>query len=61
MQLTATCDPAKATITRRFRFTLFESDAQDLDERETRYRTGAGVYFNDAEQVEVNPRVRELA
>jgi len=60
VQLTATCDPTRATITRRFRFTIFESDVQDLDEREARYKYGAGVYFTDAEQVEVNPRIREL-
>jgi len=61
VRLTAACEPAKATVTRRFRFTLFESDVQDLDERETRYKNGAGVYFTDAEQVEVNPLVRELS
>ncbi len=59
-ELTATCDPARATSTRRFRFTLFESDVQDLDEREARYKNGAGVYFTDTEQVEVSPRIREL-
>ncbi len=54
----ATCDPAGASLTLRFRFTLFESDAQDLDEREARYKYGAGVYFNDPTEVAVNPRIR---
>jgi hypothetical protein len=60
-RLVATCEPPRASVTRRFRFTLFESDVQDLDERTSRYKYGAGVYFNDAAQTEVYPRIRDLA
>jgi hypothetical protein len=59
-RLIATCKPTRASVTRQFRFTLFESDVQDLDEREARYKFGAGVYFNDTEEVAVNPRIRDL-
>jgi len=59
-RLTVRCEPSRASVERRFRFTLFESDVQDLDERASRYKYGAGVYFTDAEQTEVYPRVRDL-
>ena len=59
-RLTAECSPPRASVTRQFRFTLFESDVQDLDEREAHYKYGAGVYFNDTEEVAVNPRIRDL-
>ncbi len=60
-RLVATCEPPRASVTRHFRFTLFESDVQDLDERTSRYKYGAGVYFTDAAQTEVYPRIRDLA
>jgi hypothetical protein len=55
------CEPAQASQNRRFRFTLFEADIQELDERpSSRYKFGAGVYFNDPDQTEVYPRIKDL-
>jgi len=54
------CTPKRATQIYTFRFTLFESDIQELDERTTRYKYGAGVYFPDHQATEVYPRIRNL-
>jgi len=54
------CEPERASQVRKFRFTLFEADIQDLDERAARYKFGAGAYFTDAEQTEVYPRIKHL-
>lgn len=54
------CEPEQASQLRKFRFTLFEADIQELDERASRYKIGAGVYFTDAEQTEVYPRIKDL-
>lgn len=54
------CEPEQASQVRKFRFTLFEADIQELDERTSRYKLGAGVYFTDAEQTEVYPRIKDL-
>lgn len=54
------CDPEQASQVRKFRFTLFEADIQELDERVSRYKIGAGVYFTDTEQMEVYPRIKDL-
>ena len=54
------CEPEQASQVRKFRFTLFEADIQELDERASRYKIGAGVYFTDAEQTEVYPRIKDL-
>jgi hypothetical protein len=55
------CEPASASVTRRFRFTLFEADAQEFDERASHYNFGAGVYFTDGALTEVYPRIKDLA
>jgi hypothetical protein len=54
------CEPNQASQVRKFRFTLFEADIQELDERASRYKIGAGVYFTDAEQTEIYPRIKDL-
>ena len=54
------CEPEQASQVRKFRFTLFEADIQELDERASLYKIGAGVYFTDAEQTEVYPRIKDL-
>jgi len=55
------CEPAAASVERRFRFTLFESDVQELDERTSRYKNGFGVYLlKDAQVTEVYPRIQML-
>ena len=59
-RLIATCDPSRASVTRRFRYTLFESDVQDLDEHTLRYKNGFGVYLTDAQVIEVYPRIQSL-
>lgn len=59
-QLHIKCEPARASSVRRFRFTLFESDVQDLAEAVSKYDTGAGVYYVDPEATSVNPRIRDL-
>ncbi len=59
-RLIAKCEPSRASVERRFRFTLFESDVQDLDERTSRYKNGFGVYITDAQVTEVFPRIRDL-
>ena len=45
---------------RYFRFTLFESDVQDLSERTSRYKYGFGVYLTDNKVTEVYPRIQGL-
>ena len=60
-RLMATCKPARASVVRNFRFTLFESDVQDLRERTGRYRYGFGVYLTDNKVTEVYPRIQGLA
>lgn len=54
------CEPEQASQVRTFRFTLFEADIQELDERASRYKIGAGVYYTDAELTEVFPRIKDL-
>jgi hypothetical protein len=60
-RLIAKCEPSTASVVRRFRFTLFESDVQELDERTARYKYGFGVYLTDAQVTEVYPRILDLA
>jgi hypothetical protein len=59
-RLSATCEPSRASAERRFRFTLFESDVQELDERTARYKNGFGVYITDGQVTEVYPRIQDL-
>lgn len=46
-------EPKRASITRHYRFTVFESDTAQLVSETKRYKIGAGVYYRDAEQVPV--------
>lgn len=59
-KLTATCEPSRASVAKAFRFTLFESDVQELEERTKRYKHGFGVYLTDAAQTEVYPHIKDL-
>jgi hypothetical protein len=62
VQLHIKCEPERASTIRRFRFTLFESDVQDLAESVSKYKYGAGVYYVDADPTPaVNPRIRDIA
>jgi hypothetical protein len=60
-RLMAICEPSRASVAKSFRFTLFESDVQDLDERTSRYKYGFGVYLTDTAQTEVYPRIKDVA
>jgi hypothetical protein len=60
-RLTIDCEPQRASVVKNFRFTLFESDIQELAEAASKYKYGAGVYYADAEATLVNPRIRPLA
>ena len=42
-------EPAKHSVTRQYRMTIFESDTKQLEDRTQRYKYGAGVYFPDSE------------
>ena len=62
VQLHIKCEPERASTIRRFHFTLFESDVQDLAESVSKYKYGAGVYYVDADPTPaVNPRIRDIA
>jgi len=54
------CTPDRGSQVRKFRFTLFEADVQELEERACRYKYGAGVYFAEPDQTEVYPRIKDL-
>jgi hypothetical protein len=60
--LIATCEPSGASVERRFRFTLFESDVEALDGRTSRYKYGFGVHLidSDAPAPAIIPRIRDL-
>lgn len=48
--LNVVAEPKKASITKQYRFTVFESDNIQLVDETKRYKLGAGLYFNDAEK-----------
>ena len=43
-------DQEKANIARKYRFSLFESESQELFKYSEMYKTGAGVYWVSTEQ-----------
>jgi len=57
--LKAQCTPEEASQVRKFRFTLFEADVQELEERASRYKYGFGVYLTDPDQTEVYPSIKD--
>jgi hypothetical protein len=59
-KLVASCEPKRASAVKSFRFTLFESDVQELEERATRYKYGYGVYIPDSSVSELYPRIKDL-
>ena len=59
VQLHVNCEPKKASITRDFRFTIYESDVQDLSDV-SRYKYGAGVYYLDNEVTPVYPQIKNV-
>lgn len=59
-ELRVVCEPARASLARRFRFTLFESDVAELRDAKSKFKTGFGVCFDDAEAAAVYPGIREL-
>lgn len=40
---------AKQSVARRYRMTIFESEAKQLQDNSERYKYGAGVYYNDSQ------------
>jgi hypothetical protein len=60
VSLKVECVPARAAVERKFRFTLFEADAQEMVERVGRYKYGFGVSQGDPHAIEVLPRMRDL-
>jgi hypothetical protein len=59
--LTLTCEPARASATRRFRFTLFEADVEELKARTGQYKYGFGIYLESQNQQEVWARVKSVS
>lgn len=57
--LSVACTPDRASISKEYRFTLFESDSAELEERTTRYKFGAGLYWEDQERQEIYARLEE--
>lgn len=51
--LNVVAEPMKASITKKYRITVFESDNIQLIHETERYKLGAGVYFNDTEKVAI--------
>lgn len=43
-------NPKKATVSQRYRFTLFESDTEELRKLALDYKIGAGVFFPNADR-----------
>lgn len=58
-KLVVTVEPARASTSREFRFTLFESDTQDLADRTLRYKYGLGVCFRDEQSDDVSCRIKD--
>jgi hypothetical protein len=54
------CTPESASQICKFRFTLFEADVQEFEDRASRFKYGAGVYYKDPENIEVSPRIKNL-
>lgn len=46
-------EPENASIERKFRITIFESDTAQLEDYTERYKYGAGVYYSDSDLVPV--------
>lgn len=51
--LNVVAEPKKASLTKKYRITVFESDNIQLIDETKRYKLGAGVYFNDTEKVPI--------
>ena len=48
--LNVVTEPMKASLTKKYRITVFESDNGQLVDETKRYKFGAGLYFNDTEK-----------
>ena len=60
VDLQVKCQPKRASVNRQFRFTLYESDIAELEERTEQYKYGTGVYFVDSESTEVFVQLKNL-
>jgi hypothetical protein len=54
------CDPPRVSVSRSFRFVLFESDIQELEESVENFKYGWGVCYPDQDATPAHPRVTEL-
>lgn len=53
-------EPVKVSVERHYRFTLFESDAQQLRDHSKNYPMGGGILFSPSDQESVvNPLIEE--
>lgn len=58
-ELVVEATPGSATFTKKYRFTLFESDTADLKRQIEDYPYGGGVYFNMDRHVGIFPPITE--
>ena len=52
--LEVTTEPGSASFSKSYRFTLYESDTQDLEQATADYKFGAGISFSTASPARVN-------
>jgi len=50
-------EPAKALLTKHFRFVIYESETADLHDEVEDYKYGSGVYFKNSKQTSIFPPI----
>ena len=51
MQVGVDAEPKRASVRRSYRFTLFESDSEDLAKYKDDYKYGAGIFFDSRDHI----------
>lgn len=60
LEISISCENTKHDLTKSFRFTLFESDSDELKEYETKYKYGESILYNSKTDFGVVIRLSEV-
>jgi hypothetical protein len=60
LEISTSCENTKHDLTKSFRFTLFESDSDELKEYETKYKYGESILYNSKTDFGVVIRLSEV-
>jgi len=60
LKLTVNANPGSTTYSKKYRFTLFESDTAELTSHKEGYQFGAGLFYDDSRHLHISLPLTEL-